>query len=169
MAIEFISNCHSIGLIEKVCKDLVRKGAAQSIKDTRVGEFETERYIKDDSKKEEFHDKGFDVVVYRQYLVNIKTAPVYLPWIADIRFWYDKRSNRAGIKLSAESLQAIMETMTVMSYLKKLDVKLGGQNGSSTLDKIAAALTEIIGKAEPASKPVIEVRKDKIAKGETKC
>lgn len=158
MAIEFTSNCHSIGLVENVCRELVRKGTAKAIKDSRIADFETSRYTNDKSKREELQDKGFDVVVYRQYLVNIKTASIFLPWTADIRFWYDKRTNRAGIKLSAEALQSILESMTAIEYLRKLNIKLGGDNGKLTLDKIAQALTEVFAKVTQ-EKPQIEARR----------
>lgn len=149
MTIEFTSNCYAVGLLENACMELVRKGAARSTKDTRSADFETDRYIHDNTKKEELQDKGFDVCVYRHYLIRIKTAPVHLPRTADIRFWYDKRINRAGIKLQAEALMAIMQSVTVIEYLQRLNVQLGGTDGDLTLDKVAEALTETLSKVEP--------------------
>jgi len=151
MTIEFTSNCYAISLLESACSELVKKGAAKSIKDTRTADFETGRYIHDNTKREELQDKGFDICVYRHYLIRIKTAPVHLPRTADIRFWYDKRINRAGIKLQSEALMAIMQSVTVVEYLQKLNVQLGGSDGDLALDKVADALTETLFRAKPDS------------------
>ena len=151
MTIEFTSNVHSVKIIQGLCDNLVENKMATVIKDS----YKSEDDLLNGQKK---FETQVDVRVYRNYVINIKTAPVYLPWDADIRFWYDKRNNRAGIKLSAESLMAIIQSVTVIKYLKKLDVKLTGDDNKLTLDTVAQAITEVFGKTT-GEKPYIEARK----------
>lgn len=150
--LEFTSNCHSMEVVERWCKDLVKTGAAISVKDTRNKEFDTARYIRNEKMKPKLEQRKFDVVVYRYYIIKIKTTPLYmaLPWEADVRIWYDRRIDRAGVKLTMESLLAIVNSLTVISLLRKLDIKLGG-DGQMQLDKLADTLNNIITKVEPGS------------------
>lgn len=150
MAIEFTSNHYGIRLLENACKELVKKGAARCVKDSRDGNFETERYTKDKSKQEELKERNFGVAVYRQYLIKIGSGKIFLPHIADIRFWYDDRTKVAGVRLSSESLIALMQSSAVTNLLQKLDVSLGGgKDGKITLDKVAALLTKTTSKIDP--------------------
>lgn len=158
--LEFTSNCHAVSQIDKVCQQLVKEGAATRIKDTRDTEFETKRYVSNESLKPTLQDKQFDVVVYRHYVIRIKTTPLYqmLPWEADIRFWFDRRRDRAGIKLAKESLSAIINSVTVLKYLQEINVKLGG-NGELTPDLLAQSLTQVMAKADPAAKSIFRATK----------
>lgn len=158
--IEFLTNHHGARIIEKACQKLVQEGAARCIKDSREGEFETERYINDASKKDELENRNFGVVVYSNYMIKIGDGLVFRPYIAKVRIWYAKSRNSAGIKISEDDLMAIAQSTTVISLLHKLDVSLGGNsNGEVTLDKVAAMLTKTITKIDPRVKTAFTAQK----------
>jgi hypothetical protein len=128
--LEFTSTCYAVDKVEEICKKLVKKGAAECVKEPRP-------------YRDQHTENRFNVDVYKHYLIKITHGDIFLPWEANIRFWYDRRQDRAGIKLSVESLLAILNSMTVINLLQKLDLKLGGgTNGKMALDKIAEVLTK---------------------------
>jgi hypothetical protein len=164
--IEFTSNHHGIGIIEKALQGQVAKGVARCIKNSRRGEFETKRYIGSEYAqlelldKQDLRDRGFNVTVYSQYLLKVGSGLIFQPYTADIRFWYDNRTKVAGIKISEDTLIAIMQTTGIVSFLHKLDVSLGGgKNGKMTLEKVAALLTNTIDKVDPNAKAIFSVQK----------
>ncbi|MCJ7805199.1 hypothetical protein MUP46_00965 [Patescibacteria group bacterium] len=158
--IEFTSNHHGIRVLENACKELVRTGAAKCVKDSRDGDFETERYTNDESKQEELKDRNFGVAVYRQYIIRVGRGLMFMPHVADIRFWYDERRKIAGIKISEESLIAIMQSTTVVNLLRKLDISLGGEkDGKITLEKVTSLLTKTMIKIAPDARTIFTAQK----------
>ena len=162
--LEFTANHHAIKIIDDALKIAVAKGVAECTKDSREGEARAEQYIKGEDKvkelKEENKDRNFGVVVYKEYMIRVSSGLTFMPHIADIRIWFDKHTGMAGIKISEESLIAIMQTTTVINLLHKLDVSLGGgKDGEITLDKVATLLTQTITKIAPDAKTVFTVQR----------
>jgi hypothetical protein len=150
--LEFFTNHHSARIIEKACEALVADGIGICKKDSRRGEAIAERYVesaKVEELREENKDRRFGVAVYQHYIIRVD-AGIFSPHEANVRFWYDKKSQSAGIKISEEDLIAIMQTVSVTNWLRKLDISLGGgKNGEMTLDKIAQLLTQTVAKIDP--------------------
>jgi len=162
--IEFFTNHHGAIIIEEVCEQLVKKGAARCIKDSREGEAELEKYIRDEEMikdlREGNRDRNFGVVVYNNYVIRIDSDLTLEPHISVVRIWYDKHTKQAGIKISKEDFIAIVQTVTVVNLLHKLDVSLGGgKDGKMTLDKVAQLLTQTIFKIAPEAKATFTAQK----------
>ena len=164
--IEFTSNHKGIGIIEDFCREQASKGAAKCIKDTRKGDFETGRYInskfgrQEIADKQELKDKGFNVSVYSQYLLRIRGSAFFTPYMGDIRFWYDNRTKVAGLKISEETLIAIVQSAAIVRLLRDLDLSLGGsKDGKETLDKVATLLTKTMIKIAPDFRSQFTARK----------
>lgn len=162
--IEFFTNHHGARIIEKACEGLVVKGAARCVKDSREGGYELERYIKDKQMKEdlreELRDRNFGVVVYNNYVIKVDSDLTLESHISVVRIWYDKHTKQAGIKISEEDFIAILQTVTVVNLLHKLDVSLGGgKDGHLTLDKIAQVLTQTMFRISPEARAQFTARK----------
>ena len=162
--IEFFTNHHGARIIERACEVLVAKGAAKCVKDSREGEAELEKYIKDEQMikdlREENKDRNFGVVVYDNYVIRVSSALAFESHISVVRIWYDKHTKQAGIKISEEDLMAIIQTATVVNLLHKLDISLGGgKDGKMTLDKVAALMTQTVTKIAPEARTAFTARK----------
>ena len=164
--IEFITNHHGARVIERACKGLVAKDAAKCVKDSREGEAELEKYIKDEQMirdlRTENRDRNFGVVVYNSYVIRVDSALTFESHVSVVRIWYDKHTHQAGIKISEDDLVALLQTVTVVNLLHKLDISLGGgKDGKMTLDKVAQLLTQTITKVAPEARAAFTAqRKD---------
>jgi len=138
---EFVSNCYWMQMIESKCKELVGTGQASKVKDSSQP------------------GKRFDTKVYETYLVHIKQqeALAYLlPSNVRVRFWYDKRIDKAGVKVSHEGLDMLLRSMTVSSILKQLGIDSYRQNGKVDSSLIRDLLVKLINEARK-EKPEIEI------------
>ena len=140
--LELTGTCYAVGVIEKyTCQKAVEHGAAKRVKDTSVYDKQ------DDGFKTGHVQNKFHVVVYHNYLVNIKAKTfedmLFQSWVSRVRIWYDDRKDRAGIKITLEDLIAILKTFDVIGYLQELNVKLGGgSDGNLDLNKLADMMTK---------------------------
>jgi len=173
--LEFTGNHFGIRILEDACKELVKQGVAQCVKDSRGKEFQEGEYAyneedrgrlsrvhEQETGKMESREDGqyFGVAVYKQYLIAIDSGRVFEPHIADIRFWYDQNTKIAGIKLAAKDLIAIMQTTAVINQLQKLDISLGGgKDGEVNLDKVAQLLTQTVAKVSPDARVSFTAKK----------
>jgi hypothetical protein len=170
--LEFTGNHFGIRILEDACKELVKQGVAQCVKDNKGRDFQMEEYTYGDDRgrlsrvhqqetgKVDGRRQNFGLAVYKQYLIAIDSGKVFEPHIADIRFWYDQNTKIAGIKLSAKDLIAIMQTTAVINVLQKLDVSLGGgKDGEVNLDKVAQLLTQTITKISPETRVSFTAKK----------
>lgn len=129
---EFISNCFTIGKLEDACKTLVKMGMADFVKDSRG--------MKEKKPPTNGTDPGNDGFGIGHYRLHLVTSPVYEEWEAPLKFWYDKRTNRAGIKITAECLHALLQTATIAKVVSYYEIKT---DGKITPEKIALALSQI--------------------------
>lgn len=109
---EFISGCYSIEQLEKICKDLVVKKQAEVIHDSSKG-----------------NDKFFTT----HYLIQTgedSTAAIVFgsQWNkVNIRFWYDRRVDRAGIKMTKEGFNMILHSVILAGLLAKFNIRTNGK------------------------------------------
>jgi hypothetical protein len=162
--IEFFTNHHGAQIIEKACEKLVNDGSARCIKDSREGEAELEKYISDEDMirdlREENRNRNFGVVVYNNYVIRVNSDITFESHTSVVRIWFDKHTKQAGIKISEEDFTAILQTVTVINLLHKLDVSLGGgRDGKIALEKVAMLLTQTAAKVDPAFKSVFTAQK----------
>lgn len=144
MGLEFTGTCHDVDILENLCINLSKCGVAQKVKDSSHYERQTEGFIEGDIDAKYIQNK-FSTKVYNNYLINIKDRRSIIPYVVKIRFWKDKRLNKAGIKITEDGLLVIMQSMTVVSLLQKMNIKLGGgSDGKIDLDKIAELLTKAL-------------------------
>jgi len=162
--IEFTSNHHGIRLLEKFCEYAVAKGMGKCVKDSRppagqdmwnkdtLGRQQQVNPV-DENNCDEARLKGekFGVAVYNQYYLRVSRGFLTIPHVAEIRFWYNEHNKLAGLKISEESLIAILQTTTVTKFLRDLDVSLGGRkDGENKMDKVANVLTKAMVKMDPS-------------------
>jgi hypothetical protein len=162
--IEFFTNHHGAMIIDKTCAGLVARGAARCIKDSREGEAELEKYIRDEEMikdlRAENRDRSFGVVVYNNYVIRVDSALTFESHISVVRIWFNKHTKQAGFKISEEDFSALVQTMTVINLLHKLDVSLGGgKDGKITLDKVAQLMTQTISKIAPEARAAFTVQR----------
>lgn len=127
---EFISNCHTIGKLEDACKVLVTLGMADFIKDSRG--------IKGKRPIVNGEDPGNDGFGIGHYRLHLHTSPIWEEWEAPLKFWYDKRTNRAGVKITAECLHALLQTATMARIVRQYEIKV---DGKITPEKVAQAIS----------------------------
>jgi len=160
----WVNNHHSAHVIDRVCQILVREEVAICVKDSREGDAQLERYIKDPEMirdlREDNRERRLGVVVYNNYVVATKPSGSFEPHISVIRLWFDKHSGKAGIKISEEDLMALAQTMSVLHLLRKLDLSLdGNKDGKLNIQKIAYVMSQAVAKASPGVKAKFSVRR----------
>jgi hypothetical protein len=141
---EFVSTCYSIQTIEEWCKILVAKKHARIMHDsskyTRApdGHFEPGNKFNVKQYETEVHDHAeanYQVFVGKSF--EAKDVVV--------RFWYDHRIDKAGVKISREGLSLILKSMTVVGLLRQLSLKVTN-NGTDevNLDLVKDVLAQSV-------------------------
>jgi hypothetical protein len=118
---EYPAPCHSIREIEKIPKLAVKLGLAEIVKE---------------------EGSETDSVFTRVYhiLVKDEIMPV------NVRFWYDRRYDKASFKISSEGLAMIMQSMTVLSFLTKLGKKMSTNGHGVNMDDLEGVLKEALAR-----------------------
>ncbi len=157
MPLEFVSTCHDMNRLEGICSNLVRVGMAKKVKDTTFYENQEDGMKVASDNGDKYVQNKFGTKVYYNYLVRVAAnALMVTPCMVAVRFWYDKRLNKAGIKISEEGLIIILHSFTVLNLLKKMNIQLGGgHDGKLELDKVAELLTVALGKNGSEVNPFI--------------
>lgn len=141
---EFTSNCYWMSLLEAKCKDLAGTGQAEVVKDTaRFG-----------------YNRRFNTKVYNTYLVHITNPPsVFMSGVA-VRFWYDKRNDVAGVKVTHEGLNLLLHSFTITTLLRQLNIRTHNGNkaiDAETIRNLLVRLIEASDKNKTMPKPEINV------------
>lgn len=164
--LEFFTNYHAADIIVKLCQYLVKEEVAMCARDSREGEAQIEKYIKDEEMirdlREENRERRFGVVVYHNFVIATKPSkPLsFEPHISVVRIWFDKHTRQAGIKISEDDLIALAQTMSVLHLLRKLDLSLGNsKNGQLDIDKIAEVISQAVSKVSPEAKATFTVKR----------
>ena len=141
---EFVSTCYSIQTIEELCKILVAKKHARLLHDsskytqTKDGRIHPGNNFNVRQYEAEIHDHAeanYQVFVGKSFeAIDVS-----------VRFWYDKRIDKAGVKISRAGLNLILKSMTVVGLLRQLNLKVTN-NGTDevNLDLVKDVLTQAI-------------------------
>jgi hypothetical protein len=142
---EFVSTCYSIQTIEELCKILVAKKHARLLHDSS-------KYLKTpdgriDHPGNKFNVKQYEVEAHNHYEANYQVfvGKSFEAIDVSVRFWYDKRIDKAGVKISRAGLNLILKSMTVVGLLRQLNLKVTN-NGTDevNLDLVKDVLTQAI-------------------------
>jgi len=142
---EFVSTCYSIQTLEELCKILVAKKHARLLHDSS-------KYLKKpdgriDHPGNKFNVKQYEVEMHNHCEANyqIFVGKSFEAVDVNVRFWYDKRIDKAGVKISRAGLNLILKSMTVVGLLRKLNLKVT-KNGTDevNLDLVKDVLLETI-------------------------
>jgi len=146
--IEFFGTIHAIETLEEWCQILVGKKQAILVHDSS-------KYVKKLDGMLDHANDNFAVKVYKagvsdrdhskevDYKIfvgkSLETKDV------NVRFWYDKRSEKAGIKITRDGFMLILKSMTVVGLLRQLSKKVT-KNGTDEvdIDLVKEVLTEMI-------------------------
>lgn len=138
MILELTNDCASMKELEQWAIGLVNSGAAQKVKDSSIYDKQTDGFKVNGENR-------FNTKVYHCYIVKVKDLYSYLPVMAKIRFWEDKRLNKAGIRISRRSLESIVRSKTISSILRQHDVNLiDSDKDKVDLSKTAEYLTKVL-------------------------
>jgi CRISPR/Cas system-associated endonuclease Cas3-HD len=134
---EFTGSCYEITVLEDFCKYLLQKRQARLLHDSseymrkpdggidRAGnKFNVKQYeMKVKERDEHEEEKNYQIFVGKSFeAVDV-----------NVRFWYDRRINKAGIKISRAGLNLILKSMTVIGLLRQLNMKVS-KNGADEVD-----------------------------------
>lgn len=142
---EFVSTCYSIQTIEELCKILVAKKHARLLHDSS-------KYLKTPDGRIDHPGNKFNVKQYETELhdhaeanYQIFVGKSFEAVDVNVRFWYDKRIDKAGVKISRAGLNLILKSMTVVGLLRQLNLKVTN-NGTDevNLDLVKDVLTKAI-------------------------
>lgn len=135
--LEFSSNCYAVRKLEnETMIPAVKLGMATKIKDTNDVNIK-DLYTKDER---DIQNNGFGLSIYK---INIMTAPVYEDWTTVIRFWYDKRIDRAGVKIPVSGLSAILQTITIAQVLKAKNIQVNKDGYKISLKRVTQVLNQL--------------------------
>jgi len=141
---EFVSTCYSIQTIEELCKILVAKKHARILHDSSKYTRQTDGHYAPGNK---FNVKQYEVEAHSHQEANyqIFVGKSFEAVDVSVRFWYDKRIDKAGVKISRAGLTLILKSMTVVGLLRQLNLKVTN-NGSDevNLDLVKDVLTQAI-------------------------
>jgi hypothetical protein len=154
---EFTSNIHDVEVVEReIINKLIRKGQAKFLKDTSYIMDENGRRIRVDNK---FYTKK--VILEKEYNVYVGVAWQFAIEQVYVRFWYDRRNDTAGIKMTMEGFMLVANSVTVTSLLKELNERITTNgNKDIDLDKISQVMKTAIKMLdkEPKGAEIIETR-----------
>lgn len=130
---EFTGTCYAIETIEELCKNLVQKKHARLLHDSSKYMLKPDGRV--DYPGNKFNVKAYQVEMHDKYDTSYQ---VFVGKSIDavdvaVRFWYDKRIDKAGVKISRQGLTLILKSMTVIGLLRQLSLKVT-KNGSDEVD-----------------------------------
>lgn len=134
---EFIAKTFDVYFWEEYCQELVAQKKATLIKDTT-------------------QSNGLGVKVY---LINVGEQTALTVTKAQVRFWYDKRVDRAGIKITRDALRMLFRSVTATALLKQLQYKIDPKKPVD-IDIVSELLREAIKRKDKEREPELEVIKD---------
>ena len=142
---EFVSTCYSIQTIEEVCKVLVAKKHARILHDSS-------KYLKTpdgriDHPGNKFNVKQYEIEAHDHQEANyqIFVGKSFEAVDVNVRFWYDKRIDKAGVKISRQGLNLLLKSMTVVGLLRQLNMKVTNNgNDEVNLDLVKDVLVQAI-------------------------
>lgn len=134
---EFTGTCHAIEFLEEWCKVLVGKKHARLLHDSskytqtkdgrilpgnnfNVKQYEVEVKDRDDQHEEE---RNYQIFVGKSFEATHAFA----------RFWYDRRIDKAGVRVTRKDLNILRKSMTVVGKLRELNMKIT-KNGTDEVD-----------------------------------
>ena len=128
---EFTSKRYWMQCLEEYCKSLVRSNQAE------LSKFPSHYFP-------EMERSRVSTKVYKVYLVNINPNPPHIlrPATIAVRFWYDKRYDLAGVKITHEALFTLFKSMTVSSVLKQVGINV--ENGHIDPELVKGLLEKLI-------------------------
>lgn len=155
--IELFGTIYVIQTVEEWCQILVNKKQAVLVHDSS-------KYVKKLDGMLDHANDNFNVKVYkagvsdrdhsREADYQVFVGKSFETKNVNVRFWYDKRSEKAGIKITREGFELILKSMTVVGLLRQLSKKVT-KNGTDEvdIDLVKDVLTEMIkAKSEKDSK-----------------
>ena len=146
--IELFGTIHVVQTVEEWCQVLVNRKQAILVHDSS-------RYIKKLDGMLDHANDNFNVKVYkagvsdrdhsREADYKVFVGKSLEAKDVNVRFWYDKRSERAGIKITRDGFMLILKSMTVVGLLRQLSKKVT-KNGTDEvdIDLVKEVLTEMI-------------------------
>jgi hypothetical protein len=118
---EYTSACHSIRQVEMLPKLLVKQGMAEVVKE---------------------EGKESDAVFVRVYHILVKDEIVPV----NVRFWYDRRYDKASFKMSDEGFAMILQSATVMSWMFRLGKKVSKNGHGINMDELEGVIKEAVSR-----------------------
>lgn len=165
---EINSDCHTIQWIEQnVIEDLVKTKKASKIQDTSPGvhkdlpypayqRFFTKKYVPNGQKE---HEEEYD------YEIRVAGEMGYEPSKVYARLWYDRRTNKAGIKMSTDGFLLIYNSMTASRAIMELGYKLKelAPHGKIDIPLMAKLIAKEISKRDGEANQIEIVKDEKPA------
>jgi hypothetical protein len=158
---EFTGTCHAIEFIEEWCMGLVQKKHARLLHDSS-------KYLKKPDGRVDYPSNKFNV---KQYHVEVKDRDQheeernYQIFVGKsfeavevaARFWYDRRIDKAGVRVTRQGLNLIRKSMTVVGKLRELNMQIT-KNGSDEVDlDLVKQILEMAIKAKTEKDTKIEI------------
>jgi hypothetical protein len=141
---EFVSTVYSIQTIEEWCKILVTKKHARILHDSSKYTRQADGHFAPGNK---FNVKQYETEVHDHAEANYQVfvGKSFEAKDVNVRFWYDKRIDKAGVKISREGLSLILKSMTVVGLLRQLSMKVTNNgNDEVNLDLVKDVLTQAV-------------------------
>lgn len=145
---ELRSNVKTVEQLEAICKSLVEQGLAEDVTD---------------STTLDAIPKGFKVKKYQVFVRDPEDFFNLSPKRVNVRFWYlmkhkvegieeDISLDKAIVKISTEGLHAILQSLTVLSLLKDLNIHVNGDKKINT-----EAVQQILEKTLQTTRKDVEI------------
>lgn len=142
---EFISTCTAVQTLEELCQYLVQKKHARLMHDSSKYLRKPDGRI--DHAGNKFNVKSYEVEVHDRYEADYQVfvGRTFEVVNVNVRFWYDKRIDKAGVKISRQGLMLILKSVSVIGLLQQLNMKVSN-NGTDevNLDLVKDVLSKTL-------------------------
>jgi hypothetical protein len=137
---ELKGNSHDIQMFENIVKNWVKHGTAYIVK--KPFNPDGTAFVPNDQEQPRFSTSVYNIEKYYQLI--IAPSPYTYGGRVNVRFWYDKRCDTGGVKITREGMMMIFSSMTVLGLLQKIGTNLDNGTNLINMDVIKNILIKAV-------------------------